>query len=460
MSAKNRDSSLQIGQIIDLTINDYGYEGVGAGRYHGFTVFVPGALYGERIQAKITEIRGNSAQGVLANVLVRSVDRNKPFCRIYGLCGGCNLQHMEYKAQLIMKWQLIVNAIERIAEFKGVLVHPTIGMKKPWFYLNRLHYWVGRSDDNELIMGFGHKDTQEIVTTKECVTQPMIANWISQKLKEIVKIYGFSAYNEADGTGLLRHIMIRIGYYTDEIMVILVTNGAEFPYGERFALELMVNFPAVKSVIQNINVSRDRTIFGKENRVLAGSSRITDKVDDIKFCFSLKSFYRSSPVQTIVLYKEILKYAGLTGTESVLDAYCGIGVLSLMLARKARFVFGIEYLPEAFQDARENVALNNINNVQFILGRTEKVLPELINQGFKFDVAVLDPPRSGCEPSVLKNIANAMIKRVVYVSYNPGTLAHDLKLLSEYGYKIIEIQPVDLRPQTHFVECVAKLERV
>lgn len=165
-------------------------------------------------------------------------------------------------------------------------------------------------------------------------------------------------------------------------------------------------------------------------------------------------------MQTIVLYKEILKYAGLTGTESVLDAYCGIGVLSLMLARKARFVFGIEYLPEAFQDARENVALNNINNVQFILGRTEKVLPELINQGFKFDVAVLDPPRSGCEPSVLKNIANAMIKRVVYVSYNPGTLAHDLKLLSEYGYKIIEIQPVDLRPQTHFVECVAKLERV
>lgn len=453
------EKPVQVGQTVAITIDNYGHEGEGVGRVDGFAVFIPGALKGEHVRIKITEVRKNFARGEMVELLKPVVERIKPPCPVYHQCGGCQLQHMNYQAQLALKRQQVVDAVERIGGLSGVTVRPVLGMKDPWYYRNKVQYPFGM-DGDRIVMGFYKKGTHQIVDLDSCQLQPMVTNWVAAKVRELAAKYQVPIYDEQTGTGLLRHLLIKKGFKTGEMMVVLVTNGPDFPDGPKIAAELMSAFPNVKSVVQNINTNRGNVILGRETRVIAGEPTINDILDGLKFKISARSFFQVNPEQAEVLYHKAVEYAGLTGTETVLDAYCGVGSLTLFLARQAKEVYGIEVVPEAIRDAEANAALNQIQNARFLVGETEKVLPELVKQGIHFDVGVVDPPRSGCERSVLESFAANGVGRIVYVSCNPSTLARDLKILTELGYAVREIQPVDMFPQTYHVECVVLMSRV
>lgn len=449
---------MRAGQIVSIDIESYGHEGEGVGRINGFAIFIPGALKGERVKVRLTEVKRNYGRGTILEVLHSIPERVKPLCPIYQQCGGCQLQHLDYRAQLEFKWRQVVDALERIGGLMEVPVHPVLGMKEPWYYRNKVQYPFGR-DEHGVVMGFYQKGSHRIVNAGDCLLQTMITNWVAAKVRELAQAHQVSIYDERTGLGTLRNVVIKKGFKTGEVMVVLVTNGLEFPAGKILARELSSTFPNVKSVIQNINLSRGNVILGQENRVLAGTTTITDYLGELKFQVSARSFFQVNPYQAEILYRQAVSYAGLNGGEAVVDAYCGVGGLTLFLAQTARAVYGIEVVPEAIAAAKVNAELNGIKNVRFLVGATETVLPELEAQGIRFTVAVLDPPRSGCNPAVLESLGRTGVKRIVYVSCNPATLARDLKRLDELGYKTEEVQPVDMFPQTYHVECIARIER-
>ncbi|HOJ79086.1 MAG TPA: 23S rRNA (uracil(1939)-C(5))-methyltransferase RlmD [Bacillota bacterium] len=453
---------VSINDVIELTIDNYGYEGEGIGSYQGFPIHVFGGLKGEKVLVKIVEVNKKHAKAVLSEILTLSSERVQPQCPIYGECTGCQLQHMDYQAQLTMKRQQVIDAVERIANFTNVLVHPTIGMngmKKPWYYRNMVQYPVGGEAGKTPKIGFYQRDTGQIVTCQECLLQILSVNWITQKIKELSEIYQVTPYDEQTGTGLLRHVMIRMALKSGEVLVILITNGSEFEFGERFAEELIVSFPAIKGVVQNINPNKGRSIFGKDSRVLAGTDSISDEIGGFTYKISARSFFPINSGQAEVLSQKVLEYAALEGNEIVVDAYCGVGTLSLPLAKKAQLVYGIEVCPETIQDAAENAASNRVDNVKLLLGKADEMIAKLLEHDLKFEIAVVDPPKPGCELAVLQKIAAAGVRKIIYVSSNPGTLARDLKRLDELGYQTMEIQPIDMYPQTYQVQCVVRLEK-
>lgn len=357
-----------------------------------------------------------------------------------------------------MKRQRVIDAIERIAGLRGVMVHPVLGMAKPWRYRNKIQYPLG-IENVSVVMGFYRKGTHRIVPLEDCLLQPTVTNQIARFVKELVEKYHVSVYDEQNYSGLLRHVLIKQGAQTGEVMVVFVTNGEKFLSGEKIAHELVGRFPEIKSVVQNINELPGNVILGSQTKVLFGFDTITDRIGRFKFKIAAESFFQVNPIQTEVLYKKAVEYAGLSGQETVLDAYCGVGSLTLFLAEKAKKVYGIEVITEAVKNAIDNASFNEVRNAQFIVGTTEKVLPQLVKGGIKFDVGVVDPPRSGCEEVVLQSMAQVKMGRIIYVSCNPGTLARDLKVLDGLGYKVAEIQPVDMFPHTYHVECVARIER-
>jgi 23S rRNA (uracil1939-C5)-methyltransferase len=446
-------------QVIELEVDNYGHEGEGVGRYRDFTLFVAGALPDESVRVRVSEVKRNYARGTLLEVLRPAPARIVPSCPVYRDCGGCQLQQLDYRAQLEMKQRRVADAIERIAGLTGVAIHPVLGMAYPWEYRNKVQYPVGRTPDDRVQIGFYRMGTHEIIPSAGCLLQPEEMNRIVDKLRELLEMLRVSIYDERTGAGLLRHVLLRKGFAGGTVMVVLVTNGERLPEGQRMVRELTAVFPEIGSIVQNINRSRGNAVLGPEFRVLWGEAAILEELDGLKFNISARSFFQVNPVQTKVLYGKAVEYAGLTGAETVVDAYCGVGSLTLFLARRAKMVYGIEVVPEAIRDARENAALNGIGNAQFLVGETERVLPELVGQGIRFNVGVVDPPRSGCEREVLESFAAAGVGRIVYVSCNPATLARDLKILTELGYGVMEIQPVDMFPQTFHVECIAKIVR-
>jgi 23S rRNA (uracil1939-C5)-methyltransferase len=458
MENKKMVAALRVGQQVELKIDGYGHDGEGVGRFRNFTVFVPDLLKGEQALVKITEVKKNFARGVIRKINRTAPGRIKPACMIARDCGGCQLQHLKYEAQLQMKRQRVIDAVERIGGLKEVTVHPVLGMADPWHYRNKAQYPLG-IENIAVVIGFYKKGTHQIVPVKECLLQPSPVNRLTNKIRELVEKNHIAIYDEQTGTGLLRHVLLRYGFHTGEMMVVFVTNGAQFLAGEKLARELVMLFPEIKSVVQNINESRDNVILGAETKVLWGKETIVDRIGKLKFKISAQSFFQVNPVQTEVLYQKAVEYAGLTGEEIVLDAYSGVGSLSLFLAQNAKKVFGIEVVAEAVKNANESAAFNEIYNVQFLMGTVEKVLPQLVKGGTEFQAAVVDPPRSGCEESVFKAMAASKIKRIVYVSCNPSTMARDLKIVEGLGYKTVEIQPVDMFPQTYHVECVARVEK-
>lgn len=447
-----------LGQKIEIRIESYGHEGEGVGRHQNFTVFVPEVLKGELVLVKIIEVKKNFGRGIVLEILESAPERIIPLCPSAVDCGGCQLQHLNYENQLILKQQRVMDAVERIGGLKGVNIHPVIGMTEPWHYRNKAQYPLD-TIDTSAVMGFYKKGTHQIVPLKGCLLQTELSNRIAEKVRQLVEAYHVSIYNELEHSGLLRHVLIKQGSQTGEAMVAFITRNQPFPAGEKIAQDLVAIFPEIKSIVQNINDARGNVILGKTTKVIWGQDTITEHIGSFKFKIGAESFFQVNPVQTEKLYCKAVEYAGLTGRETVLDAYCGVGSLTLFLATQAQKVYGIEIVTQAVKNASDNAALNEVKNVEFVAGAAEKILPQLVQKGINFQVAVVDPPRSGCEEAVLKSFAENKVGRIVYVSCNPSTLARDLKILDSMGYKVVEIQPVDMFPHTYHVECVARVER-
>ncbi|MFF2093327.1 23S rRNA (uracil(1939)-C(5))-methyltransferase RlmD [Paenibacillus sp. NPDC058174] len=474
------DAPFQKNEEVTVDIIGLTHDGEGVGRADGFTLFIQGALPGERVRAKVMKVKKQYGYARLEELLSESSDRVEPPCDIFDKCGGCQLQHFDYPAQLEWKRQHVIDSLERIGKLRvaggkafangdgeddamgeGIIVHPTVGMAEPWRYRNKAQVPVGASGGagSELIAGFYARGSHRIIDMDDCLIQHDRNDEVVRVVKTIGRELGISAYDEESGKGLLRHVMARTGFITGEIMVVLVTNGTKLPQAEEWIKQIREALPAVKSIVQNVNKRDTNVVFGDETRVLWGSEVIYDELDGIRFAISARSFYQVNPAQTVELYRKAVEYAGLTGTESVIDAYCGIGTISLFLARQAGHVYGVEIVPEAIEDAKRNAELNGIANAAFEAGPAEVVIPRWRKEGIVADVIVVDPPRKGCDPALLDTILAMKPERVVYVSCNPSTLARDLRVLEDGGYRTAEVTPVDMFPWTVHVESCVLLVR-
>lgn len=454
----NKEVPVKLGQQIELTIDGYGHDGEGVGRFRDFTIFVPEVLKDERVLVKISEVKRNFGRGVVSRIIQSASERTTPLCNVANTCGGCQLQHLNYPDQLKQKQQRVIDAVERIGGLRDVVIHPVLGMNDPWHYRNKGQYPFG-IENTAVVMGFYRKGTHRIVPLEECLLQTETTNRIARKLRMLVEKYQVAIYQEQDHGGLLRHVLLKQAAQTKDVMVVFITNGEQFPAAEKIAHELADEFPEIKGVVQNINLTSGNVILGSRTKFILGLDTITDRIGRFKFTIAAESFFQVNSLQTEVLYRKTVEFANLSGVETVLDAYCGVGSLTLFLAEKAKKVYGIEIVAGAVRNANRNAELNEVHNAQFVTGSTEKVLPQLVKSGINFQVGVVDPPRSGCEEAVLKSLAENKVGRIVYVSCNPSTLSRDLKILDGLGYKTVEIQPVDMFPQTYHVECVAKIER-
>lgn len=441
-----------------MTIDNMGYEGEGVGKIDNFTVFVAGAIIGEKVKVKIVKISKSFAFGKLLEIIETSSNRIEPVCSIYKNCGGCNLQHIDYKGQLDFKTNRVIQVINRIGKLEDVIIHPTIGMESPYNYRNKVQLPVSNKN-GQVNIGFYAARSHDIINMETCHIQDKVADVVVKLTRQWIKEYNVQSYNEENHQGSLRHIMIRKGFKTGEVMVVVVTNGKSLPHKEEFIALITKKIQGIVSIVQNINSEKTNVILGASCITLWGKDTITDYIGEFKFEVSPLSFFQVNSIQTEVLYSKVLEYANLSGGEVVLDAYCGTGTISLFLSQKAKVVYGVEIVPEAIENAKINAIENKVNNTEFIVGEAEKVIPKLISQGIRADVVVVDPPRKGCDKILLEAIASMGPITVVYVSCDPGTLARDLGILDELGYKTIEIQPVDMFPQTAHVECVALIRK-
>lgn len=442
---------------LNVFVEDLTHDGSGVAKIDGYPLFIPGALPGEEVEIQVGKTLKNYGFARLLNVIKESPDRVKPPCHVFPECGGCQLQHLSYEGQLKQKQKTVRDVIDRIGKLPHVPVHPVKGMENPWRYRNKSQIPFSERD-GKVVSGFYKSRTHHIVDTDVCIIQSEEADEIMSTLKHEMHAIGIEAYDERTNRGMLRHLIVRKGRATGELMVVLVTRKKKFPQKDA-AIELIKKVaPDVTSIMQNVNSQNTNVIFGDETILLYGKPVIVDSIAGVDFEISARSFYQVNPEQTEVLYGQALEYAQLTGDESVIDAYCGIGTISLFLAQKTKEVYGVEIVPQAIEDAKRNAELNGITNAYFEAGAAEVVIPKWYAEGKRFDVLVVDPPRKGCDEELLKTILEYKPKRVVYVSCNPGTLARDLRILEDGGYRTQEVQPVDMFPQSSHVECVAWLE--
>ncbi len=437
-----------------------GYEGEGIAKIDNkYPIFIEGALKGEKVRVRIVKVNKNFAYGKLMEVLEASEERVNPPCAIYKRCGGCKLQHASYKAQLDFKWDRVKDCVSKIGKLDPSIVKYPLGMENPWRYRNKVQLPIGLIN-GEVKIGFFAPRSHDIIDMESCLIQDEIGDKVVKLTREWIEKFNIRPYNvdgEYDEKGIVRHIMIRRGFTTNEVMVVLVTNGEKLPHKEEFVDLMVKNIPGIKSVIQNINSKKTNVILGLESKTLWGEDTISDYIGDFRFNISPLSFFQVNPTQTEVLYGKALEYANLTGNEEVFDAYCGTGTITLFLSQKAKKVYGVEIIPQAIDNAWINAKENKVENVEFFVGESEVVIPDLINNGVKADVVVVDPPRKGCDKKLLDAITNIDAKKIVYVSCDPSTLGRDLQVLEENGYKTLEVQPVDMFPNTFHVENVAKL---
>lgn len=444
------------GDNIELQIAGLGSSGEGVGRYDGFTVFVHGALPEETVQAEIILVKKNYAIGKLIKIITASPDRVEPVCPVYAECGGCQLQHLSYAGQLRMKQQQVKDALTRIGHLDTEVL-PVIGCSNPWNYRNKMQFPAASGAEGKISIGCYAAATHSVIDTGSCMIQKEANNEVLTTVRKWMQRYGISTYDEKTGKGLVRHVMSRVGVHSSEVMAVLITSAYDIPHKKELVEWLTKYVPNLVSIVQNINKKPTNVVMGSKTRVLYGQPTITDSLGALSFNISAQSFFQVNSEQAEKLYNKALEYAALSGNETVVDVYCGTGTISLYLAKHAGKVYGIEIVAPAIEDAKKNAQDNNCSNAEFILGDAAEKLPQLLAEGVKPDVVVVDPPRAGCEQKVLKAIADVEPQRIVYVSCNPASLARDLAYLSERGYKTMAAQPVDMFPMTVHVETVVSL---
>ena len=454
---------------ITVTIEDIGVNGEGIGKVEGYTLFVKDAIIGDTVEAVITKPKKNYAYAKMLKVIESSKHRVPAKCPVARQCGGCQIQELSYKAQLDFKAKKVRGNLERIGGFSAELLdeimEPICGMDEPFYYRNKAQFPIGTDKKGKIVTGFYAGRTHQIIPNTDCALGVSVNQEILQIIVDFMNRYGVTAYNEETGKGLVRHVLIRYGFKSKEIMVCLVINGDNLPNSEKLVDKLM-RIDGMASITYSVNRENTNVIMGKEIGVLWGQSYITDYIGDVKYQISPLSFFQVNPIQTEKLYGLALEYADLKGEETVWDLYCGIGTISLFLAQKAKRVYGVEIVPQAIDDARNNAKINGIENAEFYVGKAEEVLPEYYAQyerehGVKAyaDVIVVDPPRKGCDETLLQTMVEMQPERVVYVSCDSATLARDLKYLCENGYKLLKARAVDQFPMTTHVESVVLLQR-
>ena len=443
--------------LVTLEIEDCGIDGEGIGKADGFTVFVKDAVIGDTVTAKIIKAKKNYGYGRLMEVLKPSPYRVEPKCEFARQCGGCQLQALSYDQQLVFKTNKVKGHLERIGGFTDIPMEPIIGMDELFHYRNKAQFPVGRNKEGKIVTGFYAGRTHNIIENRDCALGVAENKEVLDRVIAHMEKYGIEPYNEATGKGLVRHVLIRYGYFTKEVMVCLILNGNKIPKEEQFVKSLC-EIPGMTSITINVNKKHSNVILGEEIRLLWGQEYITDRIGDISYQISPLSFYQVNPMQTQKLYAKALEYADLHGQETVWDLYCGIGTISLFLAQKAKFVRGVEIVPAAIENAKENAKLNGLENTEFFVGKAEEVLPrEYKKNGVYADVIVVDPPRKGCDETLLETMVEMNPERIVYVSCDSATLARDLKYLCERGYELRKVCPVDQFGMTVHVETVVLL---
>ena len=443
--------------MVTLEIVDCGTDGEGIGKADGFTVFVKDAVIGDSVTAKIMKAKKNYGYGRLMEIIKPSPYRVEPVCPSARQCGGCQLQALAYQEQLAFKEKKLKGHLERIGGFTDIPMEPIIGMEEPYHYRNKAQFPVGRNKDGRIVAGFYAGRTHSIIENRDCALGVKVNQEILDRVLAHMERFRIEPYNEVTGKGLVRHVFIRYGFFTDEIMVCLVINGQQIPH-EKELIRSLCELKGMTSICLNINKKRNNVILGEQIKVLWGQGYITDKIGNISYEISPLSFFQINPYQTWKLYSKALEYADLHGEETVWDLYCGIGTISLFLAQQAKFVRGVEIVPAAIEDARRNAELNDITNVEFFVGKAEEVLPrEYEKNGVYADVIVVDPPRKGCDEVLLQTILKMQPERVVYVSCDSATLARDLRYLCNHGYELRKVCGVDQFPQTTHVETVVLL---
>ena len=443
--------------IVTLKIEDCGIDGEGIGKADGFTVFVKDAVIGDTVRAKIMKAKKNYGYGRLEEIITPSPDRVEPKCQFARQCGGCQLQALSYEKQLEFKTSKVRGHLERIGGFTDIPMEKILGMDQPFHYRNKAQFPVGKSKDGRIITGFYAGRTHSIIENRDCALGVTRNKEVLDRVIAHMEKFHIQPYDENTGKGVVRHVLIRYGFFTDEMMVCLIINGENLP-GEEALVKSLRQIPEAVSVMVNVNKKRNNVILGEKVRLLWGQPYITDKIGEISYQISPLSFFQVNPYQTGRLYGKALEYAQLSGNETVWDLYCGIGTISLFLAQKAKMVRGVEIIPAAIENAKENACLNGFDNTEFFVGKAEEVLPEqFARTGERADVIVVDPPRKGCDETLLSTIIKMQPDRVVYVSCDSATLARDLKYLCERGYELKKVCPVDMFPNTVSVETVVLL---
>ena len=447
-----------------VTIEDMNEDGAGVGKVDGYIWFVKDAVIGDVVRAKAMKMKKSYGFARLMEVLEPSASRVIPSCPVARQCGGCQLQAMSYEEQLKFKERKVMNNLIRIGKFAEDEIHmlPIMGMEEPWRYRNKAQFPFGKDKDGNVIAGFYAGRTHAIVEAEDCLLGVEENREILDIVKQFMKEMKIEPYDELSHKGLVRHVLIRKGFKTGEIMVCLVINGNKLPGKERL-VEMLTGVDGIKgmtSISYSVNQEKTNVIMGKEIVNLYGPGYITDYIGNVKYQISPLSFYQVNPVQTELLYGTALEYAGLTGNEIVWDLYCGIGTISLFLAQKAKKVYGVEIVPQAIEDARRNAEINGIHNAEFFVGKAEEVLPERFEKNHVHaDVIVVDPPRKGCDAVCLDTILKMRPERVVYVSCDSATLARDLRYLADGGYVVERGRCCDMFPGTVHCETVVLLSQ-
>lgn len=459
--------SFQIGEfmefkkndLVTVKIEDMGHDGEGIGKAEGYTLFIKDTVIGDVVEAKIMKMKKNYGYARLVRVLEASKDRTEPKCSVARACGGCQLQFLTYEKQLEFKKNKVVGNLERIGGFSDISVEKVMGMENPWRYRNKAQFPVGKDKEGNLITGFYAGRTHSIIPNTNCYLGVEVNEEILNAVLNYMRENHVEPYDEVTGKGLVRHILIRYGFKTKEIMVCIIINGRKIPNAAGL-VEKLKDISGMTSITLNVNTKRNNVILGNEILPLWGKDYITDYIGEVKYQISPLSFYQVNPVQTEKLYGTALEYAGLTGKEIVWDLYCGIGTISLFLAQKAQKVYGVEIVPAAIEDARKNAEINGIDNAEFFVGKAEEVLPAKYKEdGVYADVIVVDPPRKGCDGALIETMLSMKPERIVYVSCDSATLARDLKVLCEKEYQVEKVAVCDMFPGSVHVETVVLLSK-
>ncbi|MED4055784.1 23S rRNA (uracil(1939)-C(5))-methyltransferase RlmD [Niallia taxi] len=451
-------AKLQQGQTFPLTIKRLGINGEGVGYFKRQVVFVQGALPGEEVVVEATKIMPKFSEAKVKKIRKASPFRVKAPCPIYEQCGGCQLQHLAYDQQLSEKRDIVIQSLERHTKLKieNLDIRPTIGMEDPWNYRNKSQFQIGQQKNGKVIAGLYGIDSHRLVPIQNCMVQHPLTNKVSEEVRSILEELNVPIYDERTQKGIVRTIVTRAGFQSGEVQVVLITTQKEVPRKKQIMAEIQSRLPEVKSLVQNINGNKTSLIFGEKTIHLRGEEVIQETLGDLNFELSARAFFQLNPTQTIKLYDEVKKAANLTGKEKIADAYCGVGTIGLWLADGASEVRGMDTIDAAIIDAKKNADKHGIKNATYVTGTAEHWLPKWVEEGWRPDVVVVDPPRTGCDQKLLNAIKKVKPKKFIYVSCNPSTLAKDIDYLSK-DYKVEYLQPVDMFPHTAHVECVVEL---